>query len=155
MISAQHHDDCGLRHRGHRCSHLGAEGGRGGGQLLTTMTHSAPSVHFVQLLCNFCAICARVCTHILPPCTHYKIIQNMILPKKNYIWHFQLIAVDQMDVLTLSTFIHCYICSQNLLTTCKNWGRCCITVSCKCKQGVLHRWVEHTEQGGGDLGNSG
>ena len=152
MISAQHHDDCGLHHRRHRCSHLGAERGD---QLLTTMTHSAPSVHFVQLLCNFCAICARVCTHILPPCTHYKIIQNMILPKKNYIWHFQLIAVDQMDVLTLSTFIHCYICSQNLLTTCKNWGRCCIPVSCKCKQGVLHRWVEHTEQGGGDLGNSG
>ena len=59
--------------------------GGGGDQLLTTMTHSAPSVHFVQLLCNFCAICARVCTHILPPCTHYKIIQNMILPKKHYI----------------------------------------------------------------------
>ena len=101
MISPQHHDDCGLHHRGHRCSHLGAC--RGGDQLLTTMTHSAPTVHFMQLLCN-------LCTHILLMCTNYKTKY-----RKTYIWHNQLIAIyHEMDVRTMRTFVQCCSYSQNL-----------------------------------------
>ena len=52
MISPQHHDDCGLHHRGHRCSHLGA-GGEGGPTVDyydSQCTHSALYATFVQLV---------------------------------------------------------------------------------------------------------
>ena len=62
MISPQHHDIVVSTTEGTVAATWGLVGGD---QLLTTMTHSAPIVHFVQLLCN-------LCTNILLMCTNYK-----------------------------------------------------------------------------------
>ena len=63
MISPQHHDIVVSTTEGTVAATWGL-GGRGD-QLLTTMTHSAPTVHFMQLLCN-------LCSHILLICANYK-----------------------------------------------------------------------------------